>query len=117
MRRALAAVGVAAAASLGCSPAVAAAVAAGSGHPPVARAGIALLQPVRDVDPLAGSGSLGVRKDRLLKSVVPGPVANTEALTVAVGPSGAPAAVTDVQQLVITAPGNYIVRELGPARR
>jgi hypothetical protein len=113
MRRALAAVGVAAAAAVACLPAAAASVAA----PAPAGSGIALLQPVRDVDPLAAAGSLGLRKDRLLTSVVPGPVANTEQLTVGIGPNGAPAVVTDLQQLVIGAAGNYIVRELGPARR
>lgn len=111
MRRALAAVGVTAAAAVGAAPAVAL-TAAGDPHQ-----GIPLLQPVRNVDPLQNAGSLGIRKDRLLKSVVPGPVVNTEALTVAIGPTGAPAVVTDLQQLVVTAPGNYIVRELGPARR
>src|SRR4051794_16682781 len=113
MRRALAAVGVLVALTLGAAalqlaPAVAA---------KPAPAGIPLLQPVRDVDPLRGALGLGLRKDRLLKSVVPGPVSNTEQLTVGVGPSGAPVVVTDLQQLVIAAAGNYIVRELGPARR
>jgi hypothetical protein len=119
MRRALAAVGVAAAAAVTCSPAAAAVTAT-----PVAGAaaraagsGIDLAQPVRDVDPLHGSASLGLRKDRLLTSVVPGPVANTEQLTIGMGPTGTPATVTDLQQLVIRAAGNYIVRELGPARR
>jgi hypothetical protein len=116
MRRALAAAGVIAAAALGSAPVWALATpdvaSAASGRP-----GIALLRPVRDVDPLQNAGKLGFRPDRLLKSVVPGPVVNTEQLTVGVGPTGAPAVVTDLQQLVITAPGNYIVRELGPARR
>ena len=112
MRRALAAVGVATALVLGVAFELAPALGAAPTRP-----GIPLLQPVRDVDPLQGAISFGLRKDRLLKSVVPGPVTNTEQLTVAVGPSGAPAAVTDLQQLVITAAGNYIIRELGPARR
>jgi len=110
MRRALAAIGAVAATALGCAPALAASP-AGPGS------GIALTTPVRDVDPLAGALGLGLRKDRLLKSVVPGPVTNTEDVTVAVGPSGAPVVVTDQQQLVITRAGNYIVRELGPARK
>ena len=117
MRRALAAVGVTAAAALGAAPALAAARPDAAAAPALTSAGIALVQPVRNVDPLAGALGFGLRKDRLLKSVVPGPVANTEALTVAVGPTGAPAVVTDLQQLVISAAGNYIVRELGPARR
>src|SRR4051794_35471014 len=111
MRRALAAIGVVAAIAVGCAPGLAAA------RTETNSAGIALTTPVRDVDPLARAAGLGLRKDRLLKSVVPGPVVNTEQLTVGVGPTGTPAVVTDLQQLVITKPGNYIVRELGPARR
>jgi hypothetical protein len=79
--------------------------------------GIALTAPVRDVDPLKNAIQFGVRKDRLLTSVVPGPVRNTELVTALIGPSGAPVVVTDRQRLVITAPGTYIVRELGPARK
>jgi len=112
MRRALAAVGVLAALAVGSALEIAPAVAAKP-----APAGIPLVLPVRDVDPLQGALGLGLRKDRLLKSVVPGPVTNTEQLTVGVGPTGAPAVVSDLQQLVIGAAGNYIVRELGPARR
>src|SRR4051794_5519899 len=112
MRRALAAVGVLVALTVGAALQLAPALAAKP-----ASAGIPLLQPVRDVDPLRGAVNLGLRKDRLLKSVVPGPVTNTEQLTVGVGPTGAPAIVTDLQQLVISAAGNYIIRELGPARR
>jgi hypothetical protein len=79
------------------------------------RAEIPLPAPVHNVDPLANV-NLNLRKDRLLKSVVPGPVNNTEHLTAELGPTGAPAVVQDVQELVITKPGPYIVRELGPAR-
>lgn len=71
--------------------------------------------PVHGVDPLANV-NLGLRKDRLLKSVVPGPVTNREDVHVAVGPTGAPVSVEDDQRLVINGAGNYIVRELGPAR-
>src|SRR3954454_12396635 len=77
--------------------------------------GIPLSAPVRDVDPLT-SPLIGLRKDRLLKSVVPGDVDDRESVTVAIGPDGPPAIVTDLQQLTITGAGNYIVRELGPAR-
>src|SRR3954464_1400458 len=80
-----------------------------------AHGGIPLASPVRDVDPLT-SPLLGLRKDRLLKSVVPGEVDDREAVTVALGPEGPPAVVTDLQQLTIHGAGNYIVRELGPAR-
>jgi hypothetical protein len=48
---------------------------------------------------------------------VPGPVRNTEQVTAQIGPTGTPTAVTDLQTLVITRQGTYIVRELGPARR
>src|SRR3954464_13818952 len=71
--------------------------------------------PVRDVDPLQGV-NLGLRPDRLRKSVVPGTASDREAVVVAVGPTGAPTAVTDTQRLVINGAGNYIIRELGPAR-
>ena len=77
--------------------------------------GIPLLQPVHGVDPLANV-NLGLRPDRLKKSIVPGPVDDLEQVRVLVGPSGAPAAVTDRQQLVLHSAGNYVVRELGPAR-
>src|SRR3954469_15955292 len=112
MRRALAAVGVLAALMLGAALQLAPALAVKP-----AAVGLPLLQPVRDVDPLQGAQGLGLRKDRLLKSVVPGPVVNTEQLTVGVGAPGPPAVVSDLQELVITAAGNYIIRELGPARR
>ena len=79
------------------------------------RASIPLPAPVRNVDPLAGI-NIGLRKDRLLKSVVPGTVDNTEHLTARLGATGAPAEVDDVQELSITGAGAYIVRELGPAR-
>src|SRR3954469_12809388 len=77
--------------------------------------GVPLPQPVIEVDPLA-TPQLQLRPDRLLKSVVPGHVTDREDVRVAIGPSGVPTAVTDTQQLVINGAGNYIVRELGPAR-
>src|SRR3954462_5311650 len=76
---------------------------------------IRLPAPVRDVDPLQGV-NLGLRPDRLRKSVVPGTASDREDVVVAVGPTGAPTAVTDTQRLVINGAGNYIIRELGPAR-
>src|SRR3954465_7870462 len=76
---------------------------------------IRLPAPVRDVDPLQGV-NLGLRPDRLRKSVVPGPASDREDGVVAVGPTGAPLAGTDTQRLVINGAGNYIIRELGPAR-
>jgi hypothetical protein len=71
--------------------------------------------PVREVDPLA-TPDLQLRPDRLLRSQVPGRVVDREDVRVALGPTGAPATVTDTQQLTINGAGNYIVRELGPAR-
>ena len=78
-------------------------------------AGIRLPAPVREIDPL-GNVDLGLRPDRLRKSVVPGTASDREDVVVGVGPTGAPAAVTDTQRLVINGAGNYIIRELGPAR-
>src|SRR4051812_26852696 len=80
------------------------------------RSGLRLPAPVREVDPLA-TPQLGLRPDRLLTSQVPGAVRDTESVLASLGPTGAPAAVTDTQRLRITAQGNYIVRELGPARQ
>lgn len=71
---------------------------------------------MHDIDPLRNALQLGLRPDRLLTSVVPGPVRNTESVTAFLGPDGAPSSVTDRQTMVITRPGSYIVRELGPAR-
>src|SRR3954452_9099010 len=68
---------------------------------------IRLPAPIQGVDPLANV-DLGLRPDRLLQSVVPGRVRNTEQVLAALGPSGAPAAVTDTQRLVIRGAGNYI---------
>src|SRR4051812_36822869 len=58
--------------------------------------GIHLATPVEGVDPLT-SVDLGLRKDRLLTSVVPGPVRDEEEVRVGVGPTGAPVQVTDRQ--------------------
>src|SRR3954454_2832101 len=96
---------------LASAPTLAAAVAA----PHEVADQIRLPAPVRDVDPLQGV-NLGLRPDRLRKSVVPGTASDREAVVVAVGPTGAPTAVTDTQRLVINGAGNYIIRELGPAR-
>src|SRR4051794_19786733 len=95
--------------------AVAPALAEG-GPAPAARVDqIRLPAPVHDVDPLRDV-DLGLRPDRLRVSVVPGTATDREDVIVAVGPTGAPAAVTDTQRLVIDGAGNYIIRELGPAR-
>src|SRR3954451_14931730 len=89
---------------------------AGAGSATAARTDqIRLPAPVHDVDPLRDV-NLGLRPDRLRKSVVPGTASDHEDVMVAVGPDGAPAAVTDTQRLVIDGAGNYIIRELGPAR-
>src|SRR5438270_401996 len=96
---------------LAVAPSVAAPGAASGHRPP----GVRLPAPVHDVDPLTGV-NLGLRPDRLRKSVVPGTASDHEDVVVSVGPTGAPAAVTDTQRLVIDGAGNYIIRELGPAR-
>src|SRR3954469_24297656 len=89
---------------------------AGAGSATAARTDqLRLPAPVHDVDPLRDV-NLGLRPDRLRKSVVPGTASDHEDVVVAIGPTGAPAAVTDTQRLVIDGAGNYIVRELGPAR-
>src|SRR4051812_2341637 len=49
--------------------------------------GIHLASPVEGVDPLTNV-DLGLRKDRLLKSVVPGQVRDEEGVRVEVGPTG-----------------------------
>lgn len=77
--------------------------------------GIRLVQPVHGVDPLSNV-DLGLRKDRLKTSQVPGRLHDVEKITAALGPSGAPVAVTDEQHLLISGAGNYVIRELGPAR-
>src|SRR5947209_5315686 len=92
-----------------CGPVAVASDAAGSSP------GIRLPQPVHGGAPLQGV-NLGLRPDRLRTSVVPGTASDREDVVVAVGPTGAPAGVTDTQKLVIDGAGNYIVRELGPAR-
>src|SRR4051812_43584233 len=76
---------------------------------------IRLPAPVHDVDPL-NNIDVGLRKDRLRKSTVPGTTTDREDVVVAIGPTGRPVAVTNTQRLVITGAGSYIVRELGPAR-
>src|SRR3954453_8005658 len=76
---------------------------------------IRLPAPVHDVDPLRDV-NLGLRPDRLRKSVVPGTASDREDVVVAVGPTGAPTAVTDTQRLVLNGAGHSINRELGPPR-
>src|SRR3954451_14058079 len=89
---------------------------AGAGSSTAARTDhLRLPAPVHDVDPLRDV-NLGLRPDRLRKSVVPGTASDREDVVVAIGPTGAAAAVTDTQRLVIDGAANYIVRELGPAR-
>jgi hypothetical protein len=83
--------------------------------PAGSRSSIPLAAPVHHVDPLS-SAVIGLRKDRLKTSVAPGRVDDREDVTVAVGPDGTPAAVTDLQRLTIAGAGNYVIRERGPAR-
>ena len=100
------------AALAGAAPALVAPAGASSGG---GTTGIALAAPIGNVDPLA-TPQLKLRPDRLRKSTVPGTVNDREDVRVALGPTGDPASVVDTQRLVIHGAGNYIVRELGPAR-
>src|SRR5258706_15051408 len=70
---------------------------AATGRAGTGDSGLRLPQPIREVDPLA-TPQLRLRRDRLLRSQVPGTVKDTEHVRVAVGPTGAPAAVTDTQR-------------------
>jgi hypothetical protein len=78
--------------------------------------GIPLPQTFRNIDPVHCLAIPGVRKDRCRTSKVPSTVDDTEALTVGVGPGGAPAVVTNRQHLVVHGSGPYLIYELGPAR-
>ena len=59
---------------------------------------------------------VGARADRVLVSVVPGPVVNDEVVLVGLGGGGVPQQVLVEQRLVLTGEGDYQVRERGPAR-
>src|SRR5437764_6138278 len=95
--------------ALGAVPSSSAAVTASRPH------GIRLPAPVREVDPLTNV-NLNLRPDRLRTSHVPGTTSDREDVVVEVGPTGAPTRVLDTQRLVIHGQGNYVIRELGPAR-
>lgn len=60
--------------------------------------------------------AVGGRPDRLLKSVVPGPVVNDEIVNVGLGGTGDVQTVGVDQRLTLTGVGDYAVRERGPAR-
>ena len=60
--------------------------------------------------------AVGGRPDRLLQSVVPGPVVNDETVRVGVGGTGAVQVVTADQRLALSGTGDYAIRERGPAR-
>src|SRR4051794_30808830 len=94
--------------------AVAPALAEGGSAPAARGDRIRLPAPVHDVDPLHDV-NLGLRPDRLRKSVVPGTASDREDVVVAVGPTRAPTPVTDTQRLGINGAGNYIIPGLGPA--
>src|SRR5579885_1883590 len=80
--------------------------------------GIPLPQTFRNINPIKCLALIGqVRKDRCRTSKVPGAVDDTEAVTVGVGPNGDPAVVTDRQQLAVHGAGNFLIYELGPARK
>jgi hypothetical protein len=69
--------------------------------------------PAQDVGLL---GSVGARPDRVLVSVVPGPVVNDEVVLVGLDPAGGAQRVLVEQRLRLTGQGDYQVRERGPAR-
>jgi hypothetical protein len=56
------------------------------------------------------------RPERLRESQVPGPVDHTERISVQVGPTGAPAAVTVDQRLVLHGTGQYVVWQRSSAQ-
>lgn len=59
---------------------------------------------------------VGARADRILVSVVPGPVVNDEVVLVGLSGAGVPQQVLVEQRLRLTGSGDYQVRERGPAR-
>ena len=59
---------------------------------------------------------VGARADRVLVSVVPGPVVNDEVVLVGLSGSGVPLSVVVEQRLQLSGQGDYQVRERGPAR-
>ena len=70
-------------------------------------------QPAQDVALLE---AVQARPDRVLVSVVPGPVVNDERVLVGLDGSGGLARVVVEQRLQLTGEGDYQVRERGPAR-
>src|SRR5690349_23376275 len=56
------------------------------------------------------------RPERLRRSIVPGPVDDTERVEVRLGPDGAPAAVNLRQRLVLHGTGQFIVWERSTAQ-
>ena len=70
-------------------------------------------QRAQDVSLLA---EVGARPDRVLVSVVPGPVVNDELVLVGLDGGGTPVRVLLEQRLRLTGTGDYQVRERGPAR-
>jgi hypothetical protein len=59
---------------------------------------------------------VGARADRVLVSVVPGPVRNDEVVLAGLDGTGTPQRVLLEQRLLLTGKGDYQVRERGPAR-
>lgn len=59
---------------------------------------------------------LGVSRDRLPASTVPGTVTNDERVNVAVASDGSVQQVRDQQRIELTGEGDYHIREAGPAR-
>lgn len=60
--------------------------------------------------------AVGGRPDRLLQSVVPGPVVNDETVRIGIGDDGTAREVSADQRLQLQGTGDYAIRERGPAR-
>lgn len=100
------------------TPALAAALAAAltlAAGSPAAAEPLELPTPAAAQD-VALLNAVDARADRVLVSVVPGPVRNDEVVLVGLDGSGRPQRVLVEQRLLLTGKGDYQVRERGPAR-
>ncbi len=82
---------------------------------PAARADVLRLPAPGSVEVSDLLDDVGARPDRVLRSVVPGPVRNDEVVRVGLGPDGVERVQVE-QRLGLTGQGDYQVRERGPAR-
>lgn len=86
------------------------------GAPPASPAPgtLTLPKPVGEIPVVAEA--FADRPERLRRSIVPGPVDDTERIDVLVDPTGAPAVVTMTQRLVLSGTGQFIVWERSSAQ-